>query len=140
MAQRICVNYLTNVTLVTEHCEGGDINPTIVTDDEKQTYLTWGVQELWHVKLNKDMISYDPGIGIAQVPAEKRNWFAAEIRNTVNGTEKRSTTYEEGPLVYKRKTFITCFILRMECPSISPIRPVKTYRFPIARTAIRLCR
>ena len=78
--------------LVTEHCEGGDINPTIVTDDEKQTYLTWGVQELWHVKLNKDMISYDPGIGIAQVPAEKRNWFAAEIRNTVNGTEKRSTT------------------------------------------------
>jgi len=95
--------------LVTEHCEGGDINPTIVTDDKKQNYLTWGKQELWNVKLNKDMISYDPGIGIAQVPAEKRNWFAAEIRNTVNTTEKRATTYEEGPWVYKRKSLYYLF-------------------------------
>lgn len=89
--------------LITEHCEEGKVAPTVITDSEKQAYLTWGDQQLWHVKLNKDMITYDQVTGIMQVPAEKHDWFVSKIRGTANSTEKRTTTYEEGPWVYKRK-------------------------------------
>jgi len=89
--------------LITEHCGEGNINPTVVTDDAKQSYLTWGNGELWYVKLNSDMLSYDAGTGIERVPADKKEWFSKQVKNTINSTEKRATTYEEGPWVYKRK-------------------------------------
>jgi arabinoxylan arabinofuranohydrolase len=87
---------------ITENCGGGNINPTVFTDDAKQPYLTWGSSELWHVKLNSDMISYDQSTGISQVPADKKDWFNSRINGTVNSTEKRQTTYEEGPWLFKR--------------------------------------
>jgi arabinoxylan arabinofuranohydrolase len=78
------------------------LNPTVVVDAEKQAYLTWGDSVLWYAKLNSDMISYDLISGIGTVPTEKRDWFASKIRGTVYSTEKRATTYEEGPWLFKR--------------------------------------
>jgi arabinoxylan arabinofuranohydrolase len=88
--------------LIAEHTQDERLNPTIITDEEKQTWLTWGTSNLWRVKLNKDMISYDAAPGINPVPADKRKWFTDKIAGTVNSTEKRFTTYEEGPWLYKR--------------------------------------
>lgn len=35
------------------------IDPTVLIDDDGQAYLYWGNPNLWYVKLNKDMISFD---------------------------------------------------------------------------------
>jgi len=88
--------------LITENCGEGNINPTVVTDDAKQLYLTWGVNELWHVKLNSDMASYDMTVGIQQILVDKKDWFTSKIKGAINGNEKRQTTYEEGPWFFKR--------------------------------------
>jgi len=89
--------------LITEHCGEGNINPTVIVDNNKVTYLTWGNTELWYAKINSDMISYDQTSGIEQIPADKKEWFVSKIKGTINSTEKRTTTYEEGPWLYKRK-------------------------------------
>jgi arabinoxylan arabinofuranohydrolase len=88
--------------LIAEHCSEGNINPTVIVDENKQTYLTWGNSELMYARLNSDMISYDQSTGIEQIPASKKDWFASKIKGTVYSTEKRTTTYEEGPWFFKR--------------------------------------
>ena len=40
-----------------------DIDPTIYIDDDGQAYLYWGNPNVWYVKLNEDMLSYDKSIG-----------------------------------------------------------------------------
>jgi arabinoxylan arabinofuranohydrolase len=88
--------------LINQNIEGEHINPTIIIDEDKQTWLTWGNSKVYGVKLNKDMMSYDQSMGINLLPADKQKWFADRIKGTVNSTEKRFTTYEEGPWLYKR--------------------------------------
>ncbi len=88
---------------ITEHCDGAALNPTIITDNDRQQYLTWSNGE-WCVKLNADMLSYDPTTGVSAVPAEKKNTFVSKIKGTLNSTEKRATTYEEGPWLFKRNS------------------------------------
>lgn len=95
--------------LITENCGEGDMNPTVVYDEEKQPYLVWGNSALWYAKLNSNMVSCDSGFGIKQIPADKKDWFAGKIKGTVNSTEKRQTTYEEGPWVYKRNNLYYLF-------------------------------
>jgi len=88
---------------ITQDVQGEHVNPTIIADEEKQQWLTWGNGTIWGVKLNKDMMSYDQTTGIKPIPADKQKWFTDKIKGTVNSTEKRFTTYEEGPWLYKRK-------------------------------------
>jgi arabinoxylan arabinofuranohydrolase len=88
--------------LITEHCDDGNINPTVIIDEIKQSYLTWGNSELFYAKLNSDMISFDQTTGIKQIPADKKDWYVSKIKGTVYSTEKRTTTYEEGPWFFKR--------------------------------------
>jgi beta-xylosidase len=95
-------NDLLGKPLITEHCDEGNINPTIVVDKDKTTYLTWGNAELWYAKLNNDMVSCDPAFTIGQIPADRKEWFVSKIKGTVYSTEKRTTTYEEGPWFFKR--------------------------------------
>jgi beta-xylosidase len=89
---------------IAEHCGDGNINPTVIIDSDKQPFLTWGESELWYAKLNADWISYDQTLGIGLIPSDKKEWFASKIKGTVNSTEKRTTTYEEGPWVFKRNS------------------------------------
>ena len=88
--------------LITEHCDDGNINPTVIVDEIKQSYLTWGNSELFYAKLNSNMISVDKTTGIEQIPSNKKDWFVSKIKETVYSTEKRTTTYEEGPWFFKR--------------------------------------
>jgi arabinoxylan arabinofuranohydrolase len=77
----------------------GDIDPTVYIDDDGQAYLYWGNPNLYYVKLNQDMISFDTSIGkngVVQVP------LTAESFGQRNGDPKRATLYEEGPWFYKR--------------------------------------
>ena len=48
------------------------------------------------------MISYNPTFAIGQIPADRKEWFTSKIKGTVYSTEKRTTTYEEGPWFFKR--------------------------------------
>lgn len=91
--------------IITEHCGEGNINPTVIVDDAKQSWLTWGAtaSDLWYAKLNANMTSYEESSGLQPIPADKQEWFSRKINGTVNSTEKRFTTYEEGPWLYKRQ-------------------------------------
>ena len=76
----------------------GDIDPTVFIDGDGQAYLYWGNPDLWYVKLNEDMISFDQHTGIVKVPLT-REGFHYRVKDTV----KRPSSYEEGPWLYKRK-------------------------------------
>lgn len=60
----------------------GDIDPTVLIDDDGQAYLYWGNPNLFYVKLNEDMISFSGEI--IKEPTKPAN-------------------YQEGPWIYKRK-------------------------------------
>jgi len=74
----------------------GDIDPTVFIDDDGHAYLYWGNPDLYYVKLNEDMISYDKSIGIVQVPLTVESFGPRE------NNEERTSSYEEGPWFYKR--------------------------------------
>ncbi|RZK63630.1 MAG: carbohydrate-binding protein, partial [Pedobacter sp.] len=71
-----------------------DIDPTVFIDTDKQAYLLWGNPICYYVKLNEDMISYKDEIKSFPNTIES---FGERL-----GDEKRPTTYEEGPWLYKR--------------------------------------
>ncbi|MBO9660965.1 MAG: family 43 glycosylhydrolase, partial [Chitinophagaceae bacterium] len=75
----------------------GDIDPAAFIDDDGQAYLYWGNPDLWYVKLNKDMISYDQTAGVVKVPLDKEGFHYRD-----KGADKRPSAYEEGPWLYKR--------------------------------------
>ena len=78
-----------------------DIDPTVAIDDDGQAYLYWGNPQLWYIKLNEDMISYDRSVGengIVSIEMTGEAFGFKEGRNRSQGT-----TYTEGPWFYKRK-------------------------------------
>jgi arabinoxylan arabinofuranohydrolase len=77
----------------------GDIDPTVFIDDDGQACLYWGNPKLWYAKLNEDMISYNKEIGVVKVPLTKEGFY---IRT--KGADKRPSSYEEGPWMYKRNS------------------------------------
>ena len=78
------------------HTGVGDIDPTVFIDNDGQAYLYWGNPQLFYVKLNKDMISYDQKVGIVKVP------LTEEAFGKRTGDAHRNTLYEEGPWFYHR--------------------------------------
>jgi hypothetical protein len=79
----------------------GDIDPTVFIDDDGQAYLYWGNPDLYYVKLNEDMISYEGEI--VSVP------MTAESFGKRTGDERRATLYVEGPWLYKRNQLYYLF-------------------------------
>lgn len=75
----------------------GYIDPTVYIDDNGQAYLYWGNPNLWHVKLNEDMISYDQNVGIVKEDLRDEN-FGYRSKKINN----RTAAYEEGPWFFKR--------------------------------------
>ena len=76
------------------------IDPTVFIDDGGQAYLYWGNPNLWHVKLNQDMISYETSVGdkgLIKDPMTVESWGKRSKPDP-----KRATTYEEGPWLYQR--------------------------------------
>ncbi|MFF5379579.1 glycoside hydrolase family 43 protein [Pedobacter suwonensis] len=76
----------------------GYIDPTVFIDDDGQAYLYWGNPQLYYVKLNKDMVSYDEKVGIVKVPLTSQGFSLRK-----KDAEKRPSEYEEGPWLFKRK-------------------------------------
>jgi len=77
----------------------GYIDPTVYIDDDGQAYLYWGNPNLWHVKLNEDMISYDQQLGIVKEDLKDEN-FGYRAKKIDN----RTASYEEGPWLFKRNS------------------------------------
>ncbi len=82
----------------------GYIDPTVFIDDDGQAYLYWGNPNLWHVKLNEDMISYNQDYGIVKEDLRKDN-FGYRPENK----QARTAAYEEGPWLYKRSDLYYLF-------------------------------
>ena len=78
-----------------------DIDPTVAIDDDGQAYLYWGNPQLWYIKLNEDMISYDKSVGNEGVVSIEMTTEAFGHKEGRDG--KMGTTYTEGPWFYKRK-------------------------------------
>jgi hypothetical protein len=72
----------------------GEIDPSVLIDDDGQAYLYWGNPNLWYVRLNSDMISYSGSP--TRIPLTTAGF------GTRTGNASRPTLYEEGPWVYKR--------------------------------------
>jgi hypothetical protein len=77
----------------------GYIDPTVYIDNDGQAYLYWGNPNLWHVKLNEDMISYDQEYGIKKEDLKDEN-FGYRAKKIDN----RTAAYEEGPWLFKRNS------------------------------------
>ncbi|MBV5283664.1 MAG: family 43 glycosylhydrolase [Paludibacter sp.] len=77
----------------------GYIDPTIFIDADGQAYMYWGNPNLWHVKLNEDMVSYDQELGIVKEDLKDEN-FGYRSKKIDN----RTASYEEGPWLYKRNS------------------------------------
>lgn len=75
----------------------GYIDPTVYIDSDGQAYLYWGNPNLWHAKLNEDMISYDQNYGIVKEDLKDEN-FGYRSKKIDN----RTAAYEEGPWFFKR--------------------------------------
>ena len=73
----------------------GDIDPTVLVDDDGQAYLYWGNPFCYYVKLNEDMISYSGDI--VRVPMTEEAFGKRD-----GNVAERPTLYEEGPWLYKR--------------------------------------
>lgn len=82
----------------------GYIDPTVFIDDDGQAYLYWGNPNLWHVKLNDDMVSYDLEYGIKKEDLRDDN-FGYRSKKIDN----RTAAYEEGPWLYKRNSLYYLF-------------------------------
>jgi hypothetical protein len=77
------------------------IDPTVYIDEKGQAYLAWGNPNLWSVKLNKDMISYDTSVGENGIIRHPMTVEAMGER--IPPDKNRVTSYEEAPWLYKRK-------------------------------------
>ena len=75
------------------------IDPTVFVDDDGQAYLYWGNPEIYYVKLNKDMISFDGDVHKVQQTID--GFGAPGPKERVkDGVYK--DFYTEGPWFYKR--------------------------------------
>ena len=75
------------------------IDPTCFIDDDGQAYLFWGNPEIYYVKLNEDMISFE---GEIQKIEQTEEGFGPPAFSMVEKDKKYHGTYTEGPWFYKR--------------------------------------
>jgi len=75
------------------------IDPTVFIDDDGQAYLYWGNPEIYYVKLNKDMVSFDGEVKVVEQTVEG---FGAPGPKVRDKETKYKDNYTEGPWFYKR--------------------------------------
>lgn len=74
--------------------ENGQIDPTVFIDNDGQAYLYRGNPDLWYIKLNEDMVSYN-----GEPTKVDLTTAGFGVRD---GNPARPITFEEGPWTYKR--------------------------------------
>lgn len=75
------------------------IDPTVFIDDDGQAYLYWGNPEIYYVKLNKDMVSFDGEV--CKVVQTVEGFGAPGPKERVKDI-KYKDMYTEGPWFYRR--------------------------------------
>lgn len=75
------------------------IDPTVFIDDDGLAYLYWGNPEIYYVKLNKDMVSFD---GEVKKVEQTVAGFGAPGPQLREKDKKYKDNYTEGPWFYKR--------------------------------------
>lgn len=75
------------------------IDPTVFIDDDGQAYLYWGNPEIYYVKLNDDMISYEGEVQKMEMTVD--GFGKGRMVEAEPGKDYR-TTYTEGPWIMKR--------------------------------------
>ncbi|MCM1355967.1 MAG: glycoside hydrolase family 43 protein [Staphylococcus sp.] len=75
------------------------IDPTVFVDDDGQAYLYWGNPEIYYVKLNPDMVSFDGEVRKIEQTVE--GFGAPGPKDRVEGKKYRDN-YTEGPWFFKR--------------------------------------
>src|SRR5574344_902613 len=75
------------------------IDPTVMLDDDGQTYLCWGNPRIYFCKLNKDMVSIDGSI--EKIPQSTESFGGPSFRERQKNV-KYKDSYTEGPWLMKR--------------------------------------
>ena len=75
------------------------IDPSVFIDDDGQAWLCWGNPQLYYLKLNEDMISYEGGLILADMTEEA---FGAPLMKNREKGRKYKDSYVEGPWLTKR--------------------------------------
>jgi len=75
------------------------IDPTVMIDDDGQAWLMWGNPQVYYLKLNRDMVSYEGGLGQIEMTEEA---FGSPAMNKREKGKKYKDSYVEGPWLTKR--------------------------------------
>lgn len=75
------------------------IDPSVLIDDDGQAWLCWGNPQLYYLKLNEDMISYEGELIVADMTEEA---FGAPLAKNRDRSKKYKDSYVEGPWLTKR--------------------------------------
>ena len=75
------------------------IDPTVMIDDDGQAWLMWGNPQVYYLKLNRDMISYEGEVG--KLPMTEEAFGGPMLKEREKG-KKYKDSYVEGPWLTKR--------------------------------------
>ena len=75
------------------------IDPSVLIDDDGQAWLCWGNPQLYYLKLNEDMISYEGDLIVADMTEEA---FGSPLQKNRDKSKKYKDSYTEGPWLSKR--------------------------------------
>ena len=75
------------------------IDPTVMIDDDGQAWLMWGNPQVYYLKLNRDMISYEGELG--KLPMTEEAFGGPMMKEREKG-RKYKDSYVEGPWLTKR--------------------------------------
>ena len=75
------------------------IDPTVMIDDDGQAWLMWGNPQVYYLKLNRDMISYEGGLG--KLPMTEEAFGGPMMKEREKGKTYKDS-YVEGPWLTKR--------------------------------------
>ena len=75
------------------------IDPTVFIDDDDQAWLMWGNPQVYYLKLNRDMISYEGELGMLPMTEEA---FGGPMMKEREKGKTYKDSYVEGPWLTKR--------------------------------------
>ncbi len=75
------------------------IDPTVFIDDDDQAWLMWGNPQVYYLKLNRDMISYEGELG--KLPMTEESFGGPMMKEREKGKTYKDS-YVEGPWLTKR--------------------------------------
>ena len=76
------------------------IDPTVMIDDDGQAWLMWGNPQVYYLKLNRDMVSYEGTVGMLPMTEEA---FGSPAMNKREKGKKYKDSYVEGPWLMKMR-------------------------------------